>query len=58
MGPQIPARIVPVEDGSYKVMAGPFKDAKAAQEVAKRMEMDLEMSAEIIPPATDKLTLR
>ncbi|CAL1241410.1 L,D-transpeptidase family protein [Candidatus Methylocalor cossyra] len=50
MGPQIPARAVPLADGRYRVIAGPFKDAKATKAVAKRMALDLELHGKIQPP--------
>lgn len=57
MGPQIPARAVATGDGRYRVLAGPFKDAKTTQAVAKRMRIDLEMRGEIVPPR-ERLTLQ
>jgi L,D-transpeptidase ErfK/SrfK len=50
MGPQIPARTVATGDGRYRVIAGPFKDAKTTKAVAKRMQIDLDMRGEIVPP--------
>jgi len=58
MGPQIPARTVATADGRYRVVAGPFKDGKAAKDVARRLEVDLEMRAEIVPPAGEQVSLR
>jgi L,D-transpeptidase ErfK/SrfK len=57
MGPQIPARAVPLDDGRYRVIAGPFKDAKATQAVAKRMLIDLEIRGKIMSPE-EQLTQR
>lgn len=49
-GPPIPARAVKSGEG-YEVVAGPFKDAKEAKSVAKRLKIDLELAAEVRPPA-------
>ncbi|MEW6037915.1 MAG: L,D-transpeptidase family protein [Pseudomonadota bacterium] len=48
-GPPIPARAVKAGDG-YEVLAGPFKDGKAAKIAAKRLKIDLELDAEVRPP--------
>jgi L,D-transpeptidase ErfK/SrfK len=45
-GPPIPAR--PIEkDGSYQVIAGPFKDQKEAESVAQRIKIDFEIDAKL-----------
>jgi L,D-transpeptidase ErfK/SrfK len=56
MGPQIPARTEPLPDGRYRVVAGPFADAKAAKAAARRLLADLEIKGTVVPPA-EKLTL-
>jgi L,D-transpeptidase ErfK/SrfK len=50
MGPQIPALALPLESGRYRVIAGPFKDAKTTKSVAKRMLVDLEITGTVVPP--------
>jgi L,D-transpeptidase ErfK/SrfK len=57
MGPQIPARTVATGDGRYRVIAGPFKDAKTTKAVAKRMQIDLDMRGEIVSPG-EQVSLR
>lgn len=52
-GPPIPARAVKAGDG-FEVLAGPFKDGKAAKMAAKRLKIDLELDAEVRPP-TDSM---
>ncbi|QXP86101.1 L,D-transpeptidase family protein [Methylococcus sp. Mc7] len=52
-GPPIPARAVKAGDG-FEVLAGPFKDGKAAKTAAKRLKIDLELDAEVRPP-TDSM---
>ncbi|MDF9390945.1 MULTISPECIES: L,D-transpeptidase family protein [Methylococcus] len=49
-GPPIPARAVKAGDG-FEVLAGPFKDGKAAKNAARRLKIDLELDAEVRPPA-------
>jgi L,D-transpeptidase ErfK/SrfK len=49
-GPPIPARAAKAGDG-YEVLAGPFGDAKAAKTAARRLKIDLELDAEVRPPA-------
>ncbi len=49
-GPQIPARTT-MKDGRYRVIAGPFEDSKRAKEAVKRLKVDLELDAAIVPPA-------
>jgi L,D-transpeptidase ErfK/SrfK len=48
-GPQIPARVV-LQSDSYRVIAGPFNDLKAAKEAIKRLKIDLEIGAILIEP--------
>jgi L,D-transpeptidase ErfK/SrfK len=48
-GPPIPARKVE-KDGSYQVIAGPFKNQKAAEWVAHRIKMDFELDSKLLPP--------
>jgi L,D-transpeptidase ErfK/SrfK len=50
MGPQIPARAMSLSGGRYRVMAGPFKDSKAAEAMAKRLRIELEMDGEVVAP--------
>ena len=45
-GPPIPARKVE-KNGSYQVIAGPFKDQKEAELVAHRIKMDFEIDAKV-----------
>jgi L,D-transpeptidase ErfK/SrfK len=45
-GPPIPARQIE-KDGSYQVIAGPFKDQKEAELVAHRIKMDFEIDAKL-----------
>lgn len=45
-GPPIPARSIE-KDGSYHVIAGPFKDQKEAESVAYRIKMDFEIDAKL-----------
>ncbi|WP_370869915.1 L,D-transpeptidase family protein [Methylobacter sp.] len=45
-GPPIPARKIE-KDGSYQVIAGPFKDQKEAELVAQRIKMDFEIDARV-----------
>jgi L,D-transpeptidase ErfK/SrfK len=45
-GPPIPARPI-AKDGSYQVIAGPFKDQKEAEMVAHRIKMDFEIDARL-----------
>ncbi|TAK64387.1 MAG: LysM peptidoglycan-binding domain-containing protein [Methylobacter sp.] len=45
-GPPIPARQIE-KDGSYQVIAGPFKDQKEAESVAHRIKMDFEIDAKL-----------
>ena len=52
-GPQIPARVVSKSDG-YRVIAGPFNDAKEAKNAAKRLRIDLEIEGQLIEPVRKK----
>jgi L,D-transpeptidase ErfK/SrfK len=45
-GPPVPARKVE-KDGSYQVIAGPFKDQKEAELVAHRIKIDFEIDAKV-----------
>ncbi len=58
MGPRIPARAVPLNDGRYRVLAGPFEDAKSTQAAVKRMQFDLDMQGKIMPPREQRLSLK
>jgi L,D-transpeptidase ErfK/SrfK len=49
-GPQIPARVFSRGD-SYRVIAGPFNDVKAAKDAIKRLKIDLEIDGILIEPA-------
>jgi L,D-transpeptidase ErfK/SrfK len=48
-GPQIPARVLPKENG-YRVIAGPFNDIGEAKEAIKRLKIDLEIDGILIEP--------
>ncbi len=41
-GPPIPARVL-TKDDRHRVLAGPFKDRRAAKKAAKRLKIDLEL---------------
>jgi len=56
-GPQIPARVVALDNGRFKVVAGPFKDGKATKAAAKRMKIDLDITGDIVSPK-ERLSLR
>jgi L,D-transpeptidase ErfK/SrfK len=45
-GPPIPARPI-AKDGSYQVIAGPFKDQKEAELIAQRIKIDFEINAKL-----------
>jgi L,D-transpeptidase ErfK/SrfK len=49
-GPPIPARVVQKGD-RYQVVAGPYKDKKAAVAAARRLKSDLEIDGVILGPA-------
>lgn len=48
-GPPIPARKVET-DGSYQVIAGPFKNQKEAESVVRRIKMDFELDIKLLSP--------
>jgi L,D-transpeptidase ErfK/SrfK len=50
-GPPIPARTVEI-NGSYQVIAGPFKDENEAEGVIRHIKIDYEMDAAPLPPGT------
>lgn len=50
-GPPIPARKVAI-DGSFQVLAGPFKNQKEAEAIARRIKTDFEMDVQLLQPAT------
>ena len=52
-GPPIPARVVQKGD-RYQVVAGPYKDKKAAVAAARRLKSDLEIDGVIIGPAQSR----
>ena len=52
-GPPIPARVVQKGD-RYQVVAGPYKDKKAAAVAARRLKSDLEIDGVIIGPAQSR----
>lgn len=52
-GPQIPARVI-LRNKGFRVIAGPFNDAKAARDVAKRLKIDLEIEGVLIEPSRGK----
>lgn len=49
-GPPIPARKIPKEDGSYQVIAGPFKSKKETLTAAQRIKTDFEMHVKPLKP--------
>lgn len=49
-GPQIPARVVPKNNG-YHVISGPFNDVNSARDVVKRLKIDLEIEGVLMKPA-------
>jgi L,D-transpeptidase ErfK/SrfK len=49
-GPQIPARVLAKND-SYRVVAGPFKDIREANDAIKRLKIDLELDGTLIEPS-------
>ncbi len=52
LGPPIPARVLAnsAKSSSYRVVAGPFDDVKAANAAAKRLKIDLDIDATVIEP--------
>ncbi len=50
-GPPIPARVVEAGE-RYRVIAGPYPDAKSAQKAAKRIKADLELDSQVLAPDT------
>lgn len=50
-GPIIPSRKVK-KDSSYQVIAGPFKNKKEVNSIAKRIKMDFEMDVKPLKPIT------
>lgn len=49
-GPPIPARVIPNNKNSYRVIAGPFNDINEANNAAKRLKIDLEIDGILIEP--------
>jgi L,D-transpeptidase ErfK/SrfK len=49
-GPQIPARVTPKSNG-YHVLTGPFGDLAGAQNVVKRLKVDLQIEGVLVAPA-------
>ncbi|WP_119629823.1 L,D-transpeptidase family protein [Methylocaldum marinum] len=56
-GPQIPARVVPLANGRFRVIAGPFKSSRATKEAARRMKIDLDITGDIVSPK-ERLSLK
>jgi L,D-transpeptidase ErfK/SrfK len=52
-GPHIPARVIAKND-SYQVIAGPFNNSKEANDIIKRLKIDLEMDGSLIEPVRKK----
>ena len=52
-GPQIPARVLP-KNGRFRVIAGPFRDAREAKEALKRLKIDLEIDGALIEPVRQR----
>lgn len=50
-GPMIPARKIEKND-AYQVIAGPFKNKKEANSVAKRIQMDFEIDVKPLKPSS------
>ncbi|MDD2758960.1 MAG: L,D-transpeptidase family protein [Methylomonas sp.] len=50
LGPQIPARKIE-QDGTYKVVAGPFKNKKETQLIAKRIKASFDIDVTPVKPA-------
>ena len=50
-GPSIPARKI-AQNGSYQVIAGPFKDLKETNMIAKRIQYEFEIKVQPLEPAT------
>lgn len=48
-GPPIPARKI-VKDGSYQVVAGPFKTRQEAKTIAKRIKNNFDMDVQAVEP--------
>lgn len=57
LGPQVPAQAQALVGGRYRVLAGPFKDAKTSQAVVRRLWADMELRATPLPP-NERLTAR
>jgi len=53
LGPPIPARVLPrrPKNSGYLVVAGPFDDARAANNAVKKLKIDLNMDGIVIEPA-------
>lgn len=49
-GPQIPARVISKNAGSFRVIAGPFNDLREAKDAIKRLKIDLEINGTLIEP--------
>ncbi|HYE34149.1 L,D-transpeptidase family protein [Methylocaldum sp.] len=56
-GPQIPARVMALDNGRFSVIAGPFKNSKATKAAAKRMKIDLDIAGSIVSPK-ERLSLK
>jgi L,D-transpeptidase ErfK/SrfK len=52
-GPQIPARVLS-KQSRYRVLAGPFDNQDEARDAAKRLRIDLEIDAILVPPVDQK----
>jgi L,D-transpeptidase ErfK/SrfK len=52
-GPHIPARVVLMNE-TYRVIAGPFNDAREAKDAIKRLKIDLEIDGRLIEPVKKK----
>lgn len=49
LGPHIPARVVPTGAG-YQIIAGPFTSHKEAQDVIRRLRIELELDGVLVEP--------
>jgi L,D-transpeptidase ErfK/SrfK len=52
-GPPIPARVLS-KSSRHRVLAGPFNTQDEARNAAKRLRIDLEIEAVLVPPVDQK----
>ena len=58
LGPQVPSRTAQLEDGTYRVVAGPYDTKKAAKKVVHMLRVDFEINAEVLPPQEQMAEVR